>query len=67
MWLAICPSACLVTETKSADKARRDSPQSQIPRQNVLTFDFLCSWRNIAITLIVPVFGEQTAQACANA
>jgi len=24
-------------------------------------------WRNIAITLIIPVFGEQTAQACANA
>jgi hypothetical protein len=25
------------------------------------------SWRNIAITLIDPDFGEQTAQACENA
>ena len=24
-------------------------------------------WPNIAITLSVPVFGEQTAQSCANA
>jgi len=27
----------------------------------------LLDWRQIPIALIVPVFGEQTAQACANA
>jgi hypothetical protein len=49
---------------KKKAKVRYGSLRLQLPH---FWAHCVCSWRKIAISLIDPGFGEQTAQACAIA